>query len=162
LATLAGGRHIETSEVLTALDALAAGRDPCGVVCGTGFEDQPDFLARLARRWPLLGNDPTTVARIKNPVALAALCRRCRIPHPDTSINPPTTMAGWLAKRVGGAGGSHVCIEVPEQTGTGDFYYQQRVNGTPISALVLANGHSAIILGFSTQWSSPAARQPFR
>src|SRR5262249_58840690 len=74
--TLAQGRQIDTSEVLTALDALAAGRDPCGVVCGTGFEDQSDFLARLARRWPLLGNDPTTVARIKNPVTLAALCRR--------------------------------------------------------------------------------------
>jgi len=95
-------------------------------------------------------------------VTLAALCRRCRIPHPDTSINPPATMAGWLAKRVGGAGGSHVRIDVPEQTGTGDFYYQQRVDGTPISALVLANGHSAITLGFSTQWSSPATRRPFR
>jgi predicted ATP-grasp superfamily ATP-dependent carboligase len=36
------------------------------------------------------------------------------------------------------------------------------VPGTPVSVLLLANGISAIALGFSEQWASPTPRQPFR
>jgi predicted ATP-grasp superfamily ATP-dependent carboligase len=36
------------------------------------------------------------------------------------------------------------------------------VSGDPVSALVLTDGHSAMVLGFSAQWSSPAPEQPFR
>jgi predicted ATP-grasp superfamily ATP-dependent carboligase len=36
------------------------------------------------------------------------------------------------------------------------------VPGTPVSALLLANGVSAIVLGFSEQWACPTPRQPFR
>ncbi len=158
----AGGRGMQANDIFTALDALAAGRDPLGVVCGTGFEDRPDLLACIAQRWRLIGNDANTVAQIKNPLALAALCDRGRIPHPDTSTDPPQVPTGWLAKRIGGAGGSHIRLDGYAVPAPADFYYQRRVDGTPVSALVLANGHSAMILGFSTQWSSPAPQRPFR
>jgi predicted ATP-grasp superfamily ATP-dependent carboligase len=42
------------------------------------------------------------------------------------------------------------------------FYYQRRVAGEPISALVLADGKAAVVLGFSMQWSSPSPANPFR
>jgi uncharacterized protein len=42
------------------------------------------------------------------------------------------------------------------------FYFQRRVAGEPISALVLADGRRGLVLGFSTQWSSPSPAHPFR
>jgi uncharacterized protein len=42
------------------------------------------------------------------------------------------------------------------------FYYQRRVAGEPISALVLADGKAAMLLGLSTQWSKPSPTNPFR
>ena len=41
-----------------ALEALAeeAPSPPLGVICGAGFEDRTHLLAKIAERWPLLGN----------------------------------------------------------------------------------------------------------
>jgi predicted ATP-grasp superfamily ATP-dependent carboligase len=156
------GRSIDPDELIAAFHALAATHDPSGAVCGTGFEDRPDVLARIAQHWTLIGNSPATVARIKDPTFLAALCRRCGIPHPDTRPDLPNDAAGWLAKRSGGAGGTHIRIVAGERTAPEAYYFQRRVSGDPVSALVLADGYSAMVLGFSAQWSSPAPEQPFR
>jgi uncharacterized protein len=102
------------------------------------------------------------VSRIKNPMALAQVCRCCGIPHPDTSLTPPDNMAGQLIKRIGGAGGTHIRLDRNDQAAAAGYYYQRRVGGEPISALVLANGRAAMVLGFSAQWSSPAHQRPFR
>jgi predicted ATP-grasp superfamily ATP-dependent carboligase len=151
---------MDPDALLVALETLAAGRAPCGVVWGTGFEDRPSLLARIAERWVLLGNRPESVARVKNPAALAELCRCCDISHPAISLLPPEKKEGWLAKRIGGAGGTHIR---PDNAHAVDgFYYQRQMQGTPVSALILADGQSAVILGFSTQWSSPAPGRPFR
>src|SRR5450759_5313634 len=101
-------RPVDAGKLIAALDALARARDPAGIVCGSGFEDRADLLARIAQRWTLLGNGADTVARIKDPSAFAALCRAASIPHPETSLTPPADRAGWLTKRAGGAGGLHV------------------------------------------------------
>src|SRR5690349_23087433 len=101
-------RGMDGKRLLPALEKLARSRHPIGVVCGTGFEDRPQLLARIGERWRLLGNDPRTVREIKNPGAFAALCRNCDIPHPDMFPSPPREPTGWLAKRTGGAGGSHI------------------------------------------------------
>lgn len=156
------GRSMDPDELIAAFHALAATHDPSGAVCGTGFEDRTDVLARIAQHWTLIGNSPATVARIKDPTFLAALCRRCGIPHPDTRPDLPNDAAGWLAKRSGGAGGTHIRIVAGERTAPEAYYFQRRVSGDPVSALVLADGHSAMVLGFSAQWSSPAPEQPFR
>src|SRR5262245_4256135 len=99
---------MQADEVFWALDALAEGADPVGVVCGTGFEDRPHLLAAIAQRFPLLGNAPETVAHVKDPVAFAALCGDCGIAHPDVSPERPAERDGWLAQRQGGAGGHQV------------------------------------------------------
>jgi len=101
------------------------------------------------------------VARAKDPLALAALCRDCGIPHPAVSLDRPADAHGWLAKRRGGAGGRHVTSELGRGRGSA-VYFQRRVAGTPVSALVLANGRDAMVLGFSRQWSAATAQQPFR
>jgi predicted ATP-grasp superfamily ATP-dependent carboligase len=156
------GRGMNDHELLVAFETLAAARFPCGAVYGTGFEDRPDLLAKIAQRWRLVGNSPDTVARIKDPVGFAELCRRCGISHPQISLVRPADMTGWLAKRAGGAGGTHVRFELDEQPTAGRFYFQRHVEGTPVSALLLADGRRGMPLGFSAQWVSPAPQRPFR
>jgi predicted ATP-grasp superfamily ATP-dependent carboligase len=154
-------RGMVADELIDALGTLAAARHPAGTVCGTGFEDRPEILARVAERWRLLGNSAETVARIKDPLAFAALCRGCAIPHPQTSLSPPDDGRGWVAKRRGGAGGTHV--RCAETTGNEQAdYFQRRVDGTPVSALILADGRRTMVLGFSAQWSAPSPTRPFR
>src|SRR5262249_22797418 len=44
----------------------------------------------------------------------------------------------------------------------GAVYYQRKVPGAQVSACFLADGERAQVLGFSAQWSSPTAHQPYR
>jgi predicted ATP-grasp superfamily ATP-dependent carboligase len=155
-------RGMDEDRLLAACETLARSRQPIGVVYGTGFEDRPQLLARLGERWRLVGNDPQTVARVKDPHAFAALCRDCDIPHPDTIPSPPREPGGWLAKRKGGAGGSHIASVTAQASANDQFYFQRAAPGMPVSALFLADGRRAMVLGFSTQWASPTARRRFR
>ncbi len=155
-------RGMVADELIDALATLAAAQRPAGTVCGTGFEDRPEILVRVAQRWGLLGNSAETVARVKDPLAFAALCRECDVPHPQTSLSPPADARGWLAKRRGGAGGMHV-MAAEESVGNIEAdYFQRRIEGTPVSALILADGRRTMVLGFSAQWSAPAPTRPFR
>ena len=155
-------RGIDAGELLQALERLAAQHRPLGIVYGTGFEDRPKLLGRIAGRWRLLGNAPETIVRLKRPGLFAVLCRDCGVPHPQTRVDRPAHMTGWVAKRAGGAGGTHVRSPVEHEAGRGTTYYQRRVSGSPVSALVLGNGRGAIVLGFSAQWASPGQGRPFR
>jgi predicted ATP-grasp superfamily ATP-dependent carboligase len=155
-------RGMQEDRLVAALEALSRSHQPVGIVCGTGFEDRPHLLARIGERWRLLGNDPQTVATVKDPRALAALCRDCDIAHPDTSASRPSDSAGWLVKRRGGAGGSHIASARKRKGANGEFYFQRATPGLPVSALFLADGRRAALLGFSTQWASPTGGRPYR
>ena len=148
-------------DLASALERLAGQLAPVGIVCGTGFEDRPQLLARLEQRWHLFGNSADTVARVKDPEFFAAVCRDCDIAHPRVMRSPPAAREAFLSKRRGGSGGGHVAAALAKEFGQ-DVYYQSRVPGRAVSALLLANGGSAIVLGFSEQWAYPTTRQPFR
>src|SRR5215468_4821637 len=92
-------RPVDDEKLIAALEELAGGHDPVGIVCGTGFEDRADLLEQLAARWRLLGNAPEIVARLKDPLAFAALCQSAGIPHPETTRTAPADTSGWLVKR---------------------------------------------------------------
>ena len=155
-------RGMVADELFAALETLASARRPVGTVCGTGFEDRPELLARVGERWGLLGNSAETVARVKDPLAFAAVCSECQIPHPQTSLRPPADPRRWLAKRRGGAGGTHITSVGDSKDSGGVDYFQRRVDGTPVSALILADGRRGMVLGFSAQWSAPSPSHPFR
>lgn len=155
-------RPVDGDRLMAALETLADGRDCIGLVCGTGFEDRADLLARLDARWRLLGTPPAAVAALKDPIEFARLCRAAGVPHPQTSREPPADPEGWLVKRIGGAGGWHIR---PARAG-GDagegVYYQRRASGTPVSAMLLGDGRRVMVLGFSAQWTAPTPRYLFR
>jgi predicted ATP-grasp superfamily ATP-dependent carboligase len=183
-------RGIDADELDAAFAKLADGSAPAGFVCGTGFEDRAGVIARMSAHWPLIGNSPEVIERVKDPELFASLCRACRVPHPETTRSQPDDPQGWLVKRVGGAGGTHISLlhstsprlregcepqepltpPLSPQAGRGRSgcsdmdgrYFQRRVGGWPVSALVLADGRRALVLGFSIQWTSPTPRQPYR
>jgi uncharacterized protein len=156
-----------------ALEALAslAPSPILGFVYGSGFEDRPDLLRRIAARWPFIGNDARTVERLKAPESFFSELARLGIAHPRTVTTPPATPEGWLAKRRGGAGGSHIVTShivaspiapSPLQGGGPQVYYQEMVPGRPVSALFIADGEQVCVLGFSEQWTAPTPRSPWR
>ena len=153
---------IEESALVHALERLSEQRQPLGVVCGTGFEGRTQILRRLAERWRVFGNSAAIVAKVKNPAVLFSVCAELAIPFPDWSLVRPRAPAEWLAKRRGGAGGTHVNPAQQSDGADDEIYYQRKTSGTPVSALFLADGERATVLGFSVQWSSPTPRQPYR
>jgi len=160
--SLDAARGLNSEELLQALERLARTQAPLGIVYGTGFEDRPQLLARIARQWRLFGNAPDTIARLKDPASFAALCRGCGVPHPPTRTDRPAETGGWVVKRAGGAGGTHVRAPSDRSERSSTIYYQREVTGRSVSPLVLGNGRSAIVLGFSAQWTAPAKSRPFR
>lgn len=152
-----------TESLLRALADLSelAPSPVLGVVYGAGFEDRPELLREIAKRWPVLGNDAATVQSIKAPETFFAELDLLGIAHPATIMTRPAKGAGWLAKKRGGAGGSHI---VPSRLkrGVHDIYYQQRIEGHAFSALFVANGTKARVLGLSEQWTAPAGKSLWR
>jgi uncharacterized protein len=156
------GSGIELNPLLEGLSYLA-GEAPSpvlGCVAGSGFEDRPELLNRIAERWPLLGNDAETIAWVKS-VGFFDMLDRLQIAHPRTQCEPPSS-EGWLTKRRGAAGGSHIARYVPGAPTSASAYFQERVKGVAVSALFVGNGTDACVLGFSEQWNEPGPASPFR
>ncbi len=157
---LARGFQLDT--LMTACERLASGRTVAGVVYGSGFEDRPSLIEVLAQRWRLLGNPGALVARLKDPLIFADLCRQLEIPHPETRVDCPAEVSNWLARQRGGSGGGHIRPAGAEPPGDAQTYFQRWVDGRPVSALVLADGARCAILGFSEQWTVFQEERPFR
>jgi predicted ATP-grasp superfamily ATP-dependent carboligase len=132
------------------------------VVCGGGLEVRPALIAALAEGRRLLGTAAPAVARLKDPIALAALLDAVGLPRPEIAEGPATD-SSWLLKRAGGGGGGHIRVARPGEPPASGWYLQRRVAGTPVSALLVADGRRGRVLGWSAQWAAPADRlHPFR
>jgi uncharacterized protein len=157
---LSGGLTLEKVE--DAAKTLTRVYNPIGLVYGSGFEHQPETIAALSRMIHVFGNEAGTVKRAKDPRALAELCDAIGIPHPTVLLAPPDEPGDWLVKRRGGAGGAHIRAAMAASTASTDCYFQRRVAGENISALFVANGKAARIIGLSTQWSAPTPESRYR
>jgi uncharacterized protein len=146
-----------------ALEKLAANvvEAPIGLVLGSGFEDTPKLVAALARRFALLGNRATAIARAKDPTSFFPLLDDLAIPHPESRVSPPAHRDGWLSKRVGGSGGAHVLACAAARSGKGR-YFQRQLRGEPVSLLAVASREDLTIVGFSRQWTVGAEPRPYR
>ncbi len=127
---------------------------PMPLLYGSGFERDAALLAELAAGRRLLGTAAADLARAKDPFRFAAVCRRLGLPHPELRRTPPPDPAGWLEKRPGGAGGGHVRPAAAHRHHR-DGYFQRRMPGVPVSALLLGDGRRARVLGFARQWTAP-------
>lgn len=156
------GSRIAADATLAAIDDLAAcAGSRLGIVLGSGFEDAPELVARIAGRHRLIGADADAVAALKDPLGFAALCDRFRIPHPAIATGPLPDPSGWLLKRVGGSGGSHIrpATRGPAPEG---HYVQARAPGRPHALNFLADGRTMQVLAVTEQWCAPSPIRPYR
>jgi predicted ATP-grasp superfamily ATP-dependent carboligase len=156
------GSRIAADATLAAIDDLAAcAESRLGIVLGSGFEDAPELVARIAGRHRLIGADADAVAALKDPLGLAVLCDRFRIPHPAIATGPLPDPSGWLLKRVGGSGGSHIrpATRGPAPEG---HYVQARAPGRPHALNFLADGRTMQVLAVTEQWCAPSPIRPYR
>lgn len=156
------GRGVVPDAALEALEALSAeAGQSLGVVLGSGFEDDPSLIAEIGRRYRLVGTQAETVARLKDPFALAALCARLGVPHPTVSKGPVKEPSHWLTKAIGGSGGGHIrpaTGPVPEP----GHYLQARVPGEPYAVNILAGEGAVAVVAVTAQWCAPGPSNPFR
>ncbi|AYO82921.1 ATP-grasp domain-containing protein [Methylobacterium brachiatum] len=156
------GSRIAADATLAAIDDLAAcAGSRLSIVLGSGFEDAPDLVARIAGRHRLIGADADAVAALKDPLGFAALCDRFRIPHPAIATGPLPDPSGWLLKRIGGSGGSHIrpATRGPAPEG---HYVQARAPGRPHALNFLADGRTMQVLAVTEQWCAPSPIRPYR
>jgi predicted ATP-grasp superfamily ATP-dependent carboligase len=123
------------------------------VVYGAGLENRPDLVARLSAGRALLGCDPQTLGRVRDPVVLGAALRDAGFAYPRTLPGgeaPADRARRWLCKPVRGGGGRGVREWRGGALRAGRMV-QERIEGLPCSAAAVADGRSAALLGVSEQ-----------
>ena len=138
----------------------AAPSPPVGLILAAGFEDNWGLVTRLGETHRLLGCRRSAVEAVKDPTRFFPLLASLGITHPQTLTNPPATGTGYLSKRVGGSGGSHIARCRTHVAAQRQRYYQREIAGVPISMLGLIGKTCAF--AFTRSWSNPAPRRPYR
>ncbi|MGZ8248841.1 ATP-grasp domain-containing protein [Methylomagnum sp.] len=146
---------------LLATAARLAPAERYPLVYGSGLDIAPDLLERLAAGRELLGNPPETVRLLRTPERFFELLRQLDIPFPEVRFQPPTDPALWLVKAGCGEGGKGVRFCAQKTPASAGEYYQRRVSEPPMSALFLADGERARIIGFNTLWTASQQGRPF-
>jgi len=138
----------------TALVDAAADVDAPTVMYGASLENHPTEVARLARGRRLLGNQPDSLSRVRDPRLLAKAVRAagCAFPQtflPETRV-PPGEFHRWLWKPKR-SGGGHGIRPWDGEAVKNDGLLQERIPGMAGSAVFVANGQRAVLLGLTEQ-----------
>jgi len=128
------------------------------IVYGSGLENQLELLDKISRQFMVLGNTAAVVWQVKDPHSFFPLLDKLGIAHPETLFEMPLEPTGWLAKGIGGSGGTHVRHFVGQDGG----YYQRLVQGIPASVLFLSDGADIEVVGYNEQWTAAMPDMPFR
>lgn len=155
----------DADELERVLQAIAL-QAPQGLVYGSGFEMQPALLGVVEKYMPLIGNSIRVVRNMKRAITFFALLDVLHIPHPVNSLQPLSSQelasATWLLKRNGGSGGTHIRKVKDGKPLEQGSYFQQEIQGIPVSLLFAADGMSVREIGFNQQWLAPTSLMPYR
>jgi predicted ATP-grasp superfamily ATP-dependent carboligase len=152
VASLSG--RFDARRLLAAAAELCPPERCAGFVYGSGLEARTGLIKQVARDRKLYGNDPDTVALVKDPVRFFALLDDLNVAHPAVRLEPPQSSDGWLVKRTGAAGGSHVRPASTRHRARARRYFQRFQSGRTLSAVFAANGTRAQVIGYNEQWSA--------
>ncbi len=143
-----------------------------GFLYGSLFDGCPGVLDWVANQLPVIGNSADVLKQAKD-FSFFALLDSLNIAHPEVRLNlpnlPEKSLPGnWLTKQIGGCGGVH--IQPADLKVTPDYdktyfqqaYFQEKLAGTPISMLFVADGNTAQLIGFNQQLTAPTKSLPYR
>ncbi len=142
-----------------ALAALASGIDADAVVYGGGLENRPDLVAQLSGGRELLGTPAELLDAVRDPWAIAAAARAAGAQAPETRsidelpIGAPES-SGWVRKPRRGGGGRGVRRWMGGRLRTTEIL-QRHIQGLSCSAVAIADGRNATVLGITEQLHRP-------
>ncbi len=133
-----------------------------GFLYGGLFDGCPEVLDWVAKQLPVLGNSADVLKQAKN-FSFFALLDNLNIAYPKVQTSFPDNPEHWLSKKIGGSGGLHIRPAGSRATHDCDkIYFQQKLIGTPISLLFVADGCFAKVIGFNQQLIVPTKNLPYR
>jgi uncharacterized protein len=157
------------------LERVLAAAPPGPWMYTGALENHPALVDRIAAVRPLYGVGGKSLRAVRDPRRLAAALRAAGFAAPRCSFSPADvpTDGSWLSKPRASAGGHH--IEPWHGHPVGDAvraarsprYFQERIEGLPISAVYVGTGDGAICLGVTRQllglpWCGITGRHSFR
>jgi hypothetical protein len=139
-----------------ALLEAARGLDWDAVVYCGGLENHPGVVAQLAAGKTLLGNDPDTLRRVRDPDRLFPFLagRGFAVPATLGPGAPRPSGGAWLRKPVRGGGGVGIRAWDGGPLAAGQIL-QAYVEGTPGSAAFVADGARCAWLAWTEQLRGP-------
>jgi uncharacterized protein len=117
------------------------------------LENWPRLVGKLAQVRPLWGNRPSVLRQVRHPWRVEAVLREAGLACPKAwdCSRPPPQLGRWLVKPLAGAGGRGITEWQREQTPGRGFYLQEFIEGTACSAVYIAAGERAVLLGVTRQ-----------
>ena len=114
------------------------------------LENRPALVERLARKFPLWGNPPEVLRRVRSPFLLAQSLRQAGIPRPDVARTAPSSddKRRWLCKPLRSAGGRGIhWLGSPK-----GCYFQEWIDGVSCAAIYLGGAYgSSQLVGVTRQ-----------
>ena len=107
--------------------------------------------------------DERAIVEILDPRYFFAGLDKLAIPYPATLFTGPQQSSSWLTKTVRSCGGMGVMRNCQSAADDGQHYWQQEVQGVPISVLCLAQSAKVFRIGINRQFvnNSLSEQHPF-
>jgi len=144
------------------------GRSRPDLIVGGGLDARPDLLRRLGKRYRLRGNGPEIAGVLGDPPRWFDLLDRLGIAYPPVTVGRPPAARGWLLKHAASCGGKGVipadagAVLEAERVTAPDAYFQRHVAGAVVSAIFIADGRDARIIGFNRLFCDAAPQRPYQ
>ena len=121
------------------------------LIAGAGTESFIPYLETVPG-WQLLGNSAACVKQVCEPTSFFPVLDQLSVPYPKISYDStPTNIGQWLYKMPFRCGGMGISKGGSNSGHSG--YWQQEIEGVPISALCLCAGEQSQLIGVSRQYT---------
>jgi predicted ATP-grasp superfamily ATP-dependent carboligase len=136
-----------------ALLEAARGLEYEAVVYTSSLENHPAVVAELASGKELLGNDPATLAQVRDPAKVLPFLARRGFAVPKTIFSGEALPGAgrWLYKPVRGGGGTGIGWWDGQREPDERHLLQEFIEGQPASLSFVANGRDCVVIGWSAQ-----------
>ena len=154
----------DAQDLLNAIAAVQEQAGPMPLILASGFESRPELAAMIAGSHRICGCGIEVLqALVDTPEVFGRLRRMAEASVPMSQHERPAEIDGWLGKRVGGCGGSHVHRLSTSTRSDSGYYYQRYIEGQSMSALMIAGRSELELCGVAEHVSwYPNAGASFR
>lgn len=126
------------------------------------LENYPDILFELSSRHQLMGIDPESLKKLRDPFWLSNVLKSRSLPSIELKPHDshPQFPDDWLIKPFRSGHGMNIG-DASTRNATADEYYQQFKPGLSVGALFLGHGESCQLIGCHQQLSGLQSGHPF-